>query len=135
MPQCGDIAGERVRLVPPLETPEDPAGVGDAEIIGSSGGELFIDRVSAGMGGVELNDADASIAADICRRRDGIALAIELAAGRVEAFGMRDLAARLDHRFGLLTSGRRTHDLTWPSWGPRGSLGGHRSVHERSSSR
>ena len=52
-------------------------------------------------------DELTSVAA-ICRHLDGIPLAIELAAGRVEAFGVRDLAARLDHRFGLLTSGRRT---------------------------
>jgi predicted ATPase len=45
---------------------------------------------------------------DICRRLDGLPLAIELAAARVELFGLRDLAARLDDRLGLLTRGRRT---------------------------
>src|SRR5882672_8822393 len=58
--------------------------------------------------GLKLTDANAPIIADICRRLDGIALAIELAAGRIDAFGLRELAARLDDRFRLLTRGRRT---------------------------
>ena len=56
----------------------------------------------------ELTDADAPLVAQICRRLDGIALAIELAAGRVGAFGVHGVAARLDNRFQLLTRGRRT---------------------------
>ncbi|HUA57011.1 MAG TPA: winged helix-turn-helix domain-containing protein [Candidatus Sulfotelmatobacter sp.] len=100
--------GERVYRVPPLETPLDSERLGAAQIMSYSGVELFIDRASASMGGFELSDADASIVADICRRLDGIALAIELAASRVEGFGVRELAARLDHHLGLLTNGRRT---------------------------
>ena len=55
-----------------------------------------------------MTDADAPLVAQICRRLDGIALAIELAAGRVGAFGLHGVAARLDDRFQLLTHGRRT---------------------------
>jgi predicted ATPase len=69
---------------------------------------LFVDRASAVSDAFELTDADAPIIADICRRLDGIPLAIELAAGRIDAFGVRGLAERLDDRFRLLTSGRRT---------------------------
>jgi len=56
----------------------------------------------------ELTDANVAVVADVCRRLDGIALAIELAAGRVDAFGVRGLAALLDDRFRVLTRGRRT---------------------------
>src|SRR5262249_16863276 len=51
--------------------------------------------------------ANAPIVAEICRRMDGIALAIELAAGRIDAFGVHGLAELLNDRFRLLTSGRR----------------------------
>jgi len=53
-----------------------------------------------------MNDVPAVL--EICRRLDGIPLALELAAARVDAFGVRDLAAHLDDRFHVLTSGRRT---------------------------
>jgi predicted ATPase len=55
-----------------------------------------------------LTDDNAPAVAEICRRLDGIALAIELAAGRVDSFGVIGVAARLDDRFRLLTGGRRT---------------------------
>ena len=60
------------------------------------------------MGDFELGDADAPVVAEICRQLDGIPLAIEFAAARVDAFGVRGLAARLDDRLRLLTSGRRS---------------------------
>jgi predicted ATPase len=55
-----------------------------------------------------FSDADAPVVADICRKLDGIALAIELAAGRVSAYGIREVATLLDQRIGLLWRGRRT---------------------------
>jgi predicted ATPase len=70
--------------------------------------QLFVDRISAIDGAFELNDDDAPGVADICRRLDGIPLAIELAAGRFEAFGIEGLATQLDQPFQLLTCGRRT---------------------------
>jgi predicted ATPase len=60
------------------------------------------------MDGFVLADADVSAVLEICRRLDGIPLALELAAARVGDFGVRDLAAHLDDRFRLLTTGRRT---------------------------
>ena len=55
-----------------------------------------------------MSDADAPLVGDICNKLDGIALAIELAAARIDAFGVRGVAAHLDDRFRLLTKGRRT---------------------------
>jgi len=101
-------AGERVHRLGPLESPSTSVGLSAAQALTFPGVQLFVERVAASLDGFELSDADAPIAADICRRLDGIALAIELAAGRVAAFGMRGLAEHLDDRFRLLTSGRRT---------------------------
>jgi len=102
------VGGERVHRLAALESPPASAGLTAAEAMTFPGIQLFVERAAATMDHFELSDADAPLAADICRRLDGIALAIELAAGRVGAFGMRELLARLDDRFGLLTSGRRT---------------------------
>ncbi|TIX19874.1 MAG: hypothetical protein E5V37_34740, partial [Mesorhizobium sp.] len=66
------------------------------------------DRAKATRSDFELDDSTVPFAADICRRLDGIPLAIELAAGRVDAFGMRELASLLDERFRVLNRGRRT---------------------------
>ena len=64
--------------------------------------------MAASLDEFELCDADAPLAADICRRLDGLPLAIEFAAARVEAFGIQGLAAHLDDRLGFLTGGYRT---------------------------
>src|SRR5208282_2557770 len=70
--------------------------------------QLFVERAVANFDEFALSDADSPIVADICRQLDGIPLAIEFAATRVEAFGIRGLAAHLDERLRLLTGGRRT---------------------------
>jgi predicted ATPase len=101
-------AGETVHRLLPLATPAVAQGQTAAEAMTFAAVRLLVERASASLDGFELTDADAPFAGEICRRLDGIALAIELAAGRVAVFGMRDLAARLDDRFRLLTSGRRT---------------------------
>lgn len=64
------------------------------------------------MDGFVLDDANLPLVLEICRRLVGVPLALELAAARVATFGVRELAARLDDRFGVLTSGRRTA-LPW----------------------
>ena len=66
------------------------------------------ERAAASMNVFELGDADAALVGDICRKLDGIPLAIELAAARVSTFGVGGLSARLDDRLRLLTHGRRT---------------------------
>ena len=101
-------AGERVHRLQPLEAPAASTGLTAAEALTYPGIQLFVDRAAAGLHGYALTDADAPVVAEICQRLDGIALAIEFAAGRVAAFGVREVAKRLDDRFRLLTSGRRT---------------------------
>ena len=65
--------------------------------------ELFSERAAATMDGFVFEDTDVPAVLEICRR-----LAIKLAAARVDTFGVKGLAARLDDRFGLLAKGRRT---------------------------
>ena len=101
-------AGERVHRLPPLESPSRSAGLTAQEALTFPGVQLFVERVAANLNGFQLSDADAPVVAEICQKLDGIALAIELAAGRVAAFGVQELADRLGDRFRLLTSGRRT---------------------------
>jgi predicted ATPase/DNA-binding winged helix-turn-helix (wHTH) protein len=100
--------GERVQRLAPLAFPPASAELTAAKALTYPAVELFVERAAAVLNGFDLSDADAPIVAEICCRLDGIALAIELAAGRVDAFGLRGVAARLDDRFRLLTRGRRT---------------------------
>jgi predicted ATPase/DNA-binding winged helix-turn-helix (wHTH) protein len=99
---------ERVQRLSPLETAPPFAALTAAAALAYPAVQLFVERASATADGYELTDTDAPLVAQICRRLDGIALAIELAAGRVGAFGVHGVAARLDSRFQLLTHGRRT---------------------------
>jgi predicted ATPase/DNA-binding winged helix-turn-helix (wHTH) protein len=100
--------GESVHRLSPLETPPVVAGLTAAAALSFSAVELFVERAASSVDGFQLSDADAPVVADICRQLDGIALAIELAAGRVDAFGVRGVAERLDNRFRVLIGGRRT---------------------------
>jgi predicted ATPase/DNA-binding winged helix-turn-helix (wHTH) protein len=100
--------GERVQRLAPLGLPPASSGLTAAEAMTFPAVQLFVERAAAILDGFELSDADAPVVAEICCRLDGIALAIELAAGRVDTFGVRGVAARLDDRFRLLTRGRRT---------------------------
>src|SRR5467141_5229252 len=70
--------------------------------------QLFNERALAIMDGFALGDDDVAPVLEICHRLDGVPLALELAAARVDVFGIKGLAARLDDRFAVLTSGRRT---------------------------
>ncbi|MFG3016521.1 BTAD domain-containing putative transcriptional regulator [Streptomyces cinerochromogenes] len=90
------LAGEAVFLVEPLPTPDAV--------------QLFTERAAACAPGFRLDGGEGSeraAVAEICRRLDGIPLALELAATRVRALGVRELAARLGDRFRVLTSGQR----------------------------
>ena len=100
--------GEAVYRLPPLETPPASAELTAADAASFAAVQLFIDRAASSDGSFELSDAEAPIVCEICRKLDGMALAIELAAGRVDTFGVRGLATHLDDRFRLLMSGRRT---------------------------
>jgi predicted ATPase/DNA-binding winged helix-turn-helix (wHTH) protein len=100
--------GERVHRLSPLALPPQSAGLTSAEALTFPAVELFVERAASRLDSFELNDADAPFVADICRNLDGIALAIEIVAGRLDAFGLRGVAAQLDGRFRLLARGRRT---------------------------
>jgi tetratricopeptide (TPR) repeat protein len=78
------------------------------EIAATDAARLLALRAAAVQPGFALTDATSGAVAQICRRLDGLPLAIELAAAGVHAYGVDQIAARLDDRFGLLTRGSRT---------------------------
>ncbi|CAM3948967.1 BTAD domain-containing putative transcriptional regulator [Kibdelosporangium persicum] len=100
------VAGEVVWNVPPLDVPS-AASVEASDVRAFSAVQLFVARASAADPRFVLNADNAADVAAICRRLDGIPLALELAATRVRALGTRELLARLDDRFRLLASGNR----------------------------
>jgi predicted ATPase/DNA-binding winged helix-turn-helix (wHTH) protein len=79
-----------------------------SEAFGFSAVELFAERAAASLDSFELTGANVATVVDICHRLDGIPLAIELAAARVDLFGVEGLAFRLNDCFSVLTKGRRT---------------------------
>jgi predicted ATPase/DNA-binding winged helix-turn-helix (wHTH) protein len=102
------VEGERVHRLAPLECPSEDAHLTAREALDFPAVRLFIERATASEARLAFSDADARVVAEICRKLDGIALAIELAAGRVGAYGIRKVATLIDQRFGLLWDGRRT---------------------------
>jgi len=100
--------GEQVHRLGALETPPPSETLSFEEVCGYPAAQLFVERVTAGAGKLERRPADALLVADICRKLDGIPLAIELAAGRVDAFGLAMTHALLDSRLRLSWPGRRT---------------------------
>jgi predicted ATPase/DNA-binding winged helix-turn-helix (wHTH) protein len=102
------VEGEQVYKLAPLACPPDGPGLTAAAARGYPAAELFVERAAASGARLALCDAEAAIIADICRKLDGVALAIELAAGRVEAYGLEQTAALLDRRLALLLPGQRT---------------------------
>jgi predicted ATPase/DNA-binding winged helix-turn-helix (wHTH) protein len=100
--------GESLHRLAALDVPPALVDLSTDDALGYSAVQLFNERASAAVDGFTLVDADIPAVLEICRRLDGIPLALELAAARVGVFGIRDLAAHLDDRFQLLTSGRRT---------------------------
>src|SRR5579872_3668288 len=106
--QALDIGGEVVYRLPSLATPEKPAGLLCAEALEYGAIVLFADRAKAAENRFSLTDDNAPIVAEICRRLDGIPLAIELAAARVKVLSIPNLAQRLNDRFKILTGGSRT---------------------------
>lgn len=101
------LQGELTWRVPSLAVPAE-ASHSPSELAGVPSVQLFVDRVGFARPAFVLTDANAAAVAEVCRRLDGIPLALELAAARVRAFSVQELAARLDERFRLLTGGRRT---------------------------
>jgi len=101
------VEGEWLHRVPPLNIPAEDMRDAD-EILNHSAVELFMSRTAAA--GPHFRDLGSSVevVGSICRRLDGIPLAIELAAARAATLGIEAMSARLDDRFRLLTDGHRT---------------------------
>lgn len=102
------VEGEHVYELCALACPREDSTMSAHDVLQYPAVQLLVDRVRAVRGDFELTDADAPIAARICRRLDGIPLAIELAAGRVDIFGLSKAASLLDERLNLSWVGRRT---------------------------
>jgi non-specific serine/threonine protein kinase len=101
------IVGEYVYRVGPLSVPTEQDREPDV-ILAQSAVQLFIARIKAAQAAFSPDPANLLQVAAVCRRLDGIPLAIEFAAARAATLGVAQVAARLDDRFGLLTAGRRT---------------------------
>nr|WP_225954183.1 BTAD domain-containing putative transcriptional regulator [Kibdelosporangium phytohabitans] len=100
------VTGEVVWNVPPLDVPS-AASVAASDVRAFSAVQLFVARASATAPGFALDAGNAADIAAICRRLDGIPLALELAATRVRALGTHELLVRLDDRFRVLGGGSR----------------------------
>jgi predicted ATPase len=100
--------GEHIYRLEPLDSPAYSASLTVNEALRYPAVELFLERAVAARGDLIFSDQDAPVVALICRRLDGIALAIEIAATRLNAFGLRELLDLLDDRFFTLVQGRRT---------------------------
>ncbi len=101
------IEGEYVYHVAPLEVPSRQQATPD-DALGHSAVQLFIARTQSLLADFVADGGNLPAIVAICRRLDGIPLAIEFAAARAAMLGVEQVAARIDDRFALLTRGRRT---------------------------
>ncbi|HXW77807.1 MAG TPA: hypothetical protein VEJ20_10380, partial [Candidatus Eremiobacteraceae bacterium] len=102
------IEGEAVFRLPSLSVPPAEPHISADSLQQHGATALFIQRATTSDARFALTDESAPIIADICRRLDGIPLAIELAAARVRVLSLPSIAQRLDDRFKILTGGSRT---------------------------
>jgi predicted ATPase/DNA-binding winged helix-turn-helix (wHTH) protein len=100
--------GEWLHRLASLEWPPSAPVVSAQQAMTFSAVQLFRQRVRASLGSFEIDDGNLAAVLTICRLSEGVPLALELAAVRVEALGVHGVAARLDDRFTLLSKGRRT---------------------------
>jgi predicted ATPase/DNA-binding winged helix-turn-helix (wHTH) protein len=101
------VAGEHIYRLMPLDCPPEAASLSLQEILAYPAARLFVELVET-HGPGHVRDTDTNMIGQICRKLDGIPLAIELAAGRVDAYSIEGLAKLLSIRFELLWHGRRT---------------------------
>ncbi len=101
------ITGEMALQIPPLTLPGAQTTQRET-LLQSEAGQLFSDRAETALPGFVITGDNAPAIAEMCRRLDGIPLALELAAARVKMLRVKEIAARLDDRFRLLTGGSRT---------------------------
>ncbi len=102
------ITGETAYPVPPLQTPSLSDHTTVAYLTQYESVRLFVERAQTVQPHFALSEVNAEAVAQICRRLDGIPLALELAAARIKLFTPEQIAKRLDDRFRLLTGGSRT---------------------------
>jgi predicted ATPase len=101
------VSGEHVVPVPPLELPAAVAAEPLARLRQNEAVLLFTERAVAASGNFELTASNQAAVVDLCRRLDGLPLAIELAAVRTRALTVEQILDRLTDRFSLLTGGSR----------------------------
>ena len=102
------VEGEHVHVLASLDSPPEKGDLTAAEALRYPATQLFMECAVAGGYRLGLSDLDAPVVAEICRKMDGIGLAIELAASRACAYGIPATARLLNDRFGLAWTGRRT---------------------------
>ena len=102
------VQGEHIYRLDALAYPPDEPGLTAAIVQTFPATQLFVERAVAGGARLDVGDAEALVIASICRKLDGVALSIELAARRVESYGLQQTAALLDQRLTLLWLGSRT---------------------------
>lgn len=102
------IAGEEIYRLPLLPVPADDTSFSPDQLMEFGAVALFVSRARAAQKSFALTEQNAALVADIVRRLDGIALAIELAAARIKVLSVAQLAQRLDERLKILTGGSRT---------------------------
>jgi predicted ATPase/DNA-binding winged helix-turn-helix (wHTH) protein len=102
------VEGEQIYQLAPLAFPPDEPGLTAAIAVTYPATQLFLERAAASGAQIELSDSNLATVASICQKLDGMALAIELAASRVQAYGLQQTAALLDQRLSLLWQGQRT---------------------------
>jgi predicted ATPase/DNA-binding winged helix-turn-helix (wHTH) protein len=102
------VRGEHIHRLDALLCPEDDPGLTTADILASPAVQLLRDRACAADSTLQIDDEAARLMATICRRLDGMALALELAAGRIATHGLHAAARQLEERFSLGWAGRRT---------------------------
>lgn len=103
-----DVPGEAAFRVPTLSVPTDDTPKTLDELRAFDSVRLFLERAAAADSTFTATDDEAATIAELCRRLDGLPLALELAAARTDVLTLRQLADRLDDRFEVLTSGWRT---------------------------
>ncbi|PTD27073.1 ATP-binding protein [Sphingomonas fennica] len=103
-----EVNGERIHRLVPLACPPGDAEAMAAAVHSFSATRLFIERVAASGTGLDLGDADAAVVTSICRNLGGVPLAIELAARRVGAYGLQQIATHLDQNLALSWAGPRS---------------------------
>ncbi|MEJ2303503.1 MAG: tetratricopeptide repeat protein, partial [Anaerolineales bacterium] len=102
------VEGERALLVASLDFPKSGAAYDETELMAFESVRLFCERAAEALPDFQVSAENLDDIARICRQLDGIPLAIELAAARAKALRVKQILGRLEDRFSLLTSGRRT---------------------------